>query len=59
MYKVKIVNHETWEILECYDVDLSQARRLANVAYFSAGYDDEKMEISIINDITGEVVTNW
>ena len=59
MYKIRIVNRETWEILECYNMSLEEACRIANIAYFSAGYDDEKMEISVIDNTTGEKFLDW
>lgn len=59
MYKVKIINRETLEILECSGLSLSEARRMADMAYFAAGEDDEKMEISIVSEITGEKFLEW
>ena len=55
MYKIQIINRETWEILECHELSLSDARRMADMAYFAAGETDEKMEISVVSEITGEV----
>lgn len=59
MYKIQIVNRETLEILECYNMSLEEACRIANIAYFAAGYDDGKMEISVIDNTTGEKFLDW
>lgn len=44
MYIVKIENETTFEILEAQFDTFEDARRVANIAYFAAGYN---IEISV------------
>ena len=50
MYTVRILNFETQEILEAECKELKEAVRIANIAYFSCGYDDNKMRIEVISE---------
>ena len=44
MYIVKINNETTFEVLEAQFDTFEEARRVANIAYFAAGYN---IEISV------------
>ena len=50
MYTVRICNLETQELLEADCKRLREALRIANVAYFSCGYDDTKLKIEVISE---------
>ena len=50
MYTVRILNIETQEVLEADCKRLREALRMANVAYFSCGYDETKLKIEIISE---------
>ena len=50
MYTVRIHNSENEEILEADCKRLREALRIANVAYFSCGYDETKLKIEVISE---------
>lgn len=58
MYTVRIHSHESEEIMEADCKRLREALRIANVAYFSCGYDETKMKIEIISE-NGDKLEMW
>lgn len=58
MYTVRIYNLESDEIMEADCKRLKEALRIANVAYFSCGYDETKMRIEIISE-NGDKLEMW
>ena len=59
MFKARITNKKTQEIVEAEDCTLREALRLCNVAYFAAGYDDDAVSVVIINQLTGKFVPGY
>ena len=58
MYTVRIYNTESQEIMEAECKRLKEALRIANVAYFSCGYDETKIQIKIISE-NGDILEMW
>lgn len=54
MYKIRITNHYTCEILEAEVKTEAEASRLANVAYFATN-DDARIEIQVFKKEWEEV----
>lgn len=58
MYKVRIFNSNTQEIMETQYYELEVALAVADVAYFSAQYEEDVIHITV-HDIDGTEIPDW
>ena len=58
MFKVRILNSNTQEIMETKYCELEIALAVADVAYFSAQYEENIIRITVY-DINGTEMPNW